>query len=121
MAFATPALAQTSLADTQLPDRAQEAQARALMTTIRCVECQGQSIADSQAPIAGTMRSLIRERIAGGETPGQVRHWLIGRYGDYISYDPPLDGATWPLWLAPIALLVVGAWIARSSFRRRVR
>ncbi len=118
--FATPAMAQQApLADTQLSDPAQEAQAKALMETIRCVECQGQAISDSNADIAANMRSLIRERIKAGESPEQVRAWLIQRYGDYISYDPPLGGATWPLWAAPFVLLVIGIAIARSSFRRK--
>jgi len=118
--IAAPAFAQpASLADTQLRDPAKEAQAKALMATIRCVECQGQSVADSDAPIAGSMRALIRERIQGGETPAQVRAWLIGRYGDYITYDPPLEGMTWPLWAAPVVLLVIGIAIARVSFRRK--
>ena len=120
VSFATPVVAQQApLADTQLSDPAQEAQAKALMETIRCVECQGQAIADSNADIAGNMRSLIRERIKSGERPEQVRTWLIQRYGDYISYDPPLGGATWPLWAAPFVLLVIGVAIARSSFRRK--
>lgn len=119
-AFTAPALAQRApLADTQLSDPAKEAQAKALMETIRCVECQGQAISDSNADIAGNMRSLIRERIKAGESPEQVRTWLIQRYGDYISYDPPLGGATWPLWAAPFVLLVIGIVIARSSFRRK--
>jgi len=113
--FAQPA----SLADTQLRDPVKEAQARALMETIRCVECQGQSVADSNAPIAGSVRALIRERIQNGETPGQVRAWLIDRYGDYITYDPPLSGLTWPLWGAPIVLLALGGLLARGAFRRR--
>ena len=120
--IAAPALGQgTSLADVQLRDPAKEAEAKALMETIRCVECQGQSVADSNAAIAGSMRSLIRARIQAGETPGQVRAWLIERYGDYITYDPPLGGLTWPLWAAPIVLLVVGISIARSSFRKKTR
>jgi len=123
---ATPALADPStppaaLAYTQLRDPVQEAQARALMQTLRCVVCQGQSIADSDASMAGDMRALVRSRIAAGETPATIRAWLIERYGDYISYDPPLGAATWPLWLAPIGLLVLGAVIARLSFRRRRR
>ena len=123
---ATPTLADPStppaaLAYTQLRDPAQEAQARALMQTLRCVVCQGQSIADSDASMAGDMRALVRSRIATGETPATIRAWLIERYGDYISYDPPLGAATWPLWLAPIGLLVLGTVIARSSFRRRRR
>jgi cytochrome c-type biogenesis protein CcmH len=123
IAVATPLAAQTSapaaLADTQLPDARREASAKALMETLRCVVCQGQSIADSDAQMAGDMRALVRGRIAAGDTPTQVRDWLIARYGDYITYDPPLSATTWPLWLAPALLLLAGAWIARTSFRRR--
>ena len=81
------------LAHSQLPDPTQEAAARALMATIRCLVCQGQSIADSDADMAGDMRALVRRRIAAGEPPAAVRDWLIARYGDYVSYDPPLSAA----------------------------
>lgn len=122
---ATPLTAQTvtpaALADTQLSDPAQEAQAKALMETLRCVVCQGQSIADSDASMAGDMRALVRTRIRAGERPAAIRQWLIDRYGDYITYDPPLGAATWPLWAAPFVLLALGGWIARGSFRRRGR
>ena len=110
-----------TLANTQLRDPAQEAQARALMESLRCLVCQGQSIADSDAGMAGDMRALVRGRIAAGEAPRSIRRWLIDRYGDYVTYDPPLSGATLPLWLAPIALLLAGAAIARASFRKRDR
>ncbi|KQN91094.1 cytochrome C biogenesis protein [Sphingomonas sp. Leaf231] len=119
---AAPGVAQTALpplAYTQLRDPAQERQARALMETLRCIVCQGQSIADSDADMAGEMRALVRQRIATGEAPETVRAWLIARYGDYVSYAPPLRGATLPLWLAPLALLGLGVWLARGSFRRR--
>ncbi len=126
IALATPALADPSpppaaLAYTQLRDPTQEAKAKALMETLRCLVCQGQSIADSDASLAGDMRALVRERIANGESPASIRAWLIQRYGDYVTYDPPLSAATWPLWLAPIMLLAVGALVARQSFRRRPR
>ncbi|MDY0959963.1 cytochrome c-type biogenesis protein [Sphingomonas sp. CFBP8993] len=105
--------------NTQLPDPHAEAQARALMGELRCVVCQGQSIADSDADMAADMRALVRQRIARGESPTAIRNWLIERYGDYVSYDPPLSGATALLWATPILLLALGAWIARSTFRRR--
>lgn len=108
-------------ADTQLPDGRQEAAASGLMETLRCLVCQGQSIADSDAPMAGDMRALVRQRIAAGEEPAAVRDWLVERYGAYVTYDPPLGAATWPLWLAPLLLLGVGAWLARGSFRRKER
>ena len=105
-------------ANIQLRDPAAEARARALMESLRCVVCQGQSIADSDASMAGDMRSLVRTRIAAGESAESIRRWLVARYGDYVSYDPPF-AAAWPLWLAPILLLAASAMIARGSFRRR--
>jgi cytochrome c-type biogenesis protein CcmH len=120
-AAAQPVIAPAHYANVQLADPAQEASARALMETLRCLVCQGQSIADSDADMAADMRALVRERIERGEKPASIRDWLVARYGDYVTYDPPLTGLTWPLWLAPILLLGVGGWIARSSFRRRKR
>jgi cytochrome c-type biogenesis protein CcmH len=122
--LAAPAFSQSSLpparyAYTQLEDPRQEAQARALMETLRCLVCQGQSIADSDADMAGDMRALVRERIAAGESPEAVRAWLIERYGNWVSYKPPLEPLTWPLWAAPVLLLAAGAWLARGRFRRR--
>jgi len=109
------------LANVQLPDPKQEAAAKALMETIRCLVCQGQSIADSNAELAGDMRNLIRQRIAAGQTPAEIRAWLVQRYGEWVTYDPPLDRTTWLLWAAPVLFLVIGAMIARGSLRRRRR
>jgi len=120
-AVAQPSTPPAPYANRQLADPAKEAAAKSLMETLRCLVCQGQSIADSDADMAADMRALVRERIAAGDKPDTIRAWLIARYGDYVTYDPPLSGLTWPLWLAPIALLAVGGWIARSSFRRRNR
>ena len=121
--IATPLAAQTrpaaDYANVQLRDPAQEAQAKALMETLRCLVCQGQSIADSDADMAGDMRSLVRQRIAGGESAGEVRDWLVARYGDYVTYDPPFSLLTAPLWIAPLVLIALGLWLARGSFKRR--
>lgn len=122
--LAAPAFAQSSLpparyAYTQLEDPRQEAQARGLMESLRCLVCQGQSIADSDADMAGDMRALVRERIAAGEKPEAVRAWLIDRYGNWVSYKPPVEPLTWPLWAAPVLMLAAGAWLARGRFRRR--
>ncbi len=123
---ASPALADSLLpaaeyANTQLPDPRQEAEAKALMETIRCLVCQGQAIADSDAEMAGDMRSLIRTRIAAGESPEEIRAWLVARYGNWVTYDPPLEPVTWPLWAAPVLLVLAGLWLARGRFRRRRR
>ena len=87
----SPLLADSNLppaywADRQLPDPRQEAKAQALMEELRCLVCQGQSIADSDAELAGDMRDLVRRRIAAGEKPDAIRAWLIERYGSWISY-----------------------------------
>jgi cytochrome c-type biogenesis protein CcmH len=106
-------------ANEQLPDPKREAAATALMQEIRCLVCQGQSIADSDAELAGDMRALVRQRIAAGERPEDVRRWLIDRYGAWVSYRPPVAPLSWPLYAAPIALLLAGAWLVRGRFRRR--
>lgn len=103
----------------QLPDARQEEAATELLFELRCLVCQGQSIADSDVSMAADMRRIVRQKIAAGEKPDAVRDWLIERYGSYVSYDPPLTLATAPLWLAPLTLLALGLWIARGSFRRR--
>jgi cytochrome c-type biogenesis protein CcmH len=108
-------------ANRQLEDPRQEAAAKALMETLRCLVCQGQSIADSDADLAGDMRALVRQRIAAGEDPAAIRHWLIERYGNWVSYEPPVEPATWPLWAAPILLVAAGLWLARGRFRRKAR
>jgi cytochrome c-type biogenesis protein CcmH len=122
--IAVPALADSDLpaarwANEQLPDPRQEAQAKALMEELRCLVCQGQSIADSNAELAGDMRAMVRQRIAKGEKPEAVRAWLIERYGNWVSYRPPVEPGTWPLWAAPWLLLVAGAWLLRKRLVRR--
>jgi cytochrome c-type biogenesis protein CcmH len=108
-------------ANRQLPDTRQEARAQALMAELRCLVCQGQSIADSDAELAGDMRDLVRRRIAAGEKPSAIRHWLVERYGSWISYRPTDEPAAWPLWLAPVILLGLGVWLLRRRIRFRRR
>jgi cytochrome c-type biogenesis protein CcmH len=115
--FADSNLPPAYWANRQLPDPKQEAAAQALMEQLRCLVCQGQSIADSDAELAGDMRDLVRRRIAAGEKPSAIRGWLIQRYGTWISYKPTAEPAAWPLWLAPLALLLIGAWFIRRRIR----
>lgn len=104
----------------QLDDPAKEAEAAALMQTLRCLKCQSQSIADSDAPMAGDMRHQVRSRILAGESPEQIRAWLIARYGDYVSYNPTVSATTWPLFAVPVLLiLIVGAVLLRRLGKRR--
>jgi len=124
-ALALPLAAQDSMppapyAYNQLADPALEAKASALMHTLRCLKCQSQSIADSDAPMAGDMRHQVRARILAGESPDQIRRWLIARYGDYVSYEPEVSTTTWPLFAIPVLviLIVAGVLLRRLGKRR---
>jgi len=77
------------------------------MLTLRCLKCQSQSIADSDAPMAGDMRHQVRVRIQAGQSPDEIRAWLVERYGDYVSYQPEVSTTTWPLFASPALLLAV--------------
>lgn len=119
--FAQSALPPAPYADRQIEDPALEKKARTLMETIRCLTCQSQSIADSNASMAGDLRSQIRERIMAGEQPEHIRAWLIERYGDWVSYEPTAEPILWPLWAAPLVLLGLGLLLLRGRIKRRRR
>lgn len=103
-------------ANRQLADPEQETAAQDLMETLRCLKCQSQSIADSDAPMAGDMRSQVRERIAAGDDPEAIRAWLVERYGDYVSYEPRLTTLTWPLFAVPLVLVLIAVALLRRRF-----
>jgi cytochrome c-type biogenesis protein CcmH len=122
--IAAPALSQGSgpipeLANQQLADPKMEAEATRLMHGLRCIQCQGQSIADSDAPMAATMRAEVRQQIAQGKKSENIRQWMIGRYGEWVSFEPDMKGAGLLLWATPILLLIAALWMARGIFRRR--
>lgn len=118
-AAAQSVMADAQLANTQLADPAKEAKAKELMLTVRCIVCQGQSIADSDAQLAGDMRALIRKRIDQGESPDSISKWLVERYGNWVTYSPPVSAVGVPLWIAPILFLMLGLFFARGRFRKR--
>lgn len=122
--LAMPILAQQSMppapyAYTQLEDPELEAQATALMETLRCLKCQSQSINDSDAPMAGDMRHQVRSRILAGESPDQIRSWLTQRYGDYVSYQPEVSSTTWPLFAIPLVLVLIVGGVLFSRLGKR--
>lgn len=118
--LAVPAMAQ-DLAEVSLADPAREEVALDLMDTIRCVVCEGQPISGSDAPMAGDMRRIIRERIAAGDRPDEVRAWLVSRYGDWVSFKPEVKPATLPLWLLPLAALLGGLVLVARRLRWKKR
>lgn len=98
-----------------------EMEARDVGKSLRCVVCQNQSIEDSSAPLAADMRLLVRERLAAGDTPDQVRSYMTERYGNFVLMKPPFQADTLPLWLSPIGFVVLAAagWLAYVRPRTR--
>jgi cytochrome c-type biogenesis protein CcmH len=115
-----PALAVTSPAE-MLQDPAQEARARALGRELRCLVCQNQSIDDSDADLARDLRRLVRERIAAGDSDAEIKRFLVERYGQFVLLRPPVEPATWLLWLGPPAVLLLGAGLLVGFYRARRR
>ncbi len=113
--LAAPVFAQ----ERQLADPALEQRARSLSYEIRCVVCQSQSIAESDADIARDMRGLIREQIAAGRSDQDIRDYLVARYGDFILFEPPFKATTYALWIGPFVLLVAALIGVIVFFRRR--
>jgi cytochrome c-type biogenesis protein CcmH len=120
-AVADSLLPDAEMANVQLSDPAKERKAKALMETIRCLVCQGQSIADSDADMASDMRALIRQRIDKGEDPESIRAWLVERYGAWVTYSPPTTTITSPLWVLPLAFFVIGLFLVRGRLKVKGR
>ena len=99
-----------------------EARAVALQKELRCVVCQGQSLDESDAPLAADLRHLIRVRIMSGDSDEQVEQYLVARYGDFILMKPPLEPLTYALWFGPLGILLIGgAAVALVIARARKR
>ena len=100
------------------PIRRRKRARRALQKQFRCLVCQGESLDESNAPLAADLRRLIREHIARGESDAQITQYLVARYGDFILMKPPFEEDTWLLWLAPFGVLLLGGGIAFVIVRR---
>ena len=101
------------------PDAATEQRLKDLAEELRCLVCQNQTIADSNATLAQDLRNQIREQIAQGRSDDQIRTYMVERYGDFVLYRPPLKATTVVLWLGPLLLLVVGAVVFWRVVARR--
>lgn len=110
--FLVSAAAHAAPAPGALTDPAQEARARALQKELRCMVCQGESIDESNAPLAADLRALVRAHIRAGESDDQIKQFLVARYGDVILMQPPFDADTYALWLTPFLVLMSAAGVA---------
>jgi len=101
------------------PDPQVEQRLKSLAEELRCLVCQNQTIADSNAPLALDLRNQIRQQVAEGKTDAQIRDFLVERYGDFVLYRPPLKASTLLLWIGPFVLVAVGAVVFAAVIRRR--
>ena len=120
LAFAsTLALAQVSdPAPLQFQSPAEEQHFRALVSELRCVMCQNQSLADSNAMVAHDLRREVLELMRQGRTDAQIKDYLVARYGEFVLYKPRIEERTWLLWFGPIALLFAGGLVVAFVVRR---
>ena len=108
------AVAQPAQADPHLEKRVTD-----LSNELRCLVCQNQTLADSNAPLALDLRNEIREQLAAGKSEQDVVDFMVARYGDFVLYRPPFKASTLALWLGPFALLALGAWLFWRRVARR--
>jgi len=97
----------------------QEQRADKLAHGLRCLVCQNQTLAESNAPLAQDMRKLIRGQLAEGKSDAQIMRFFEDRYGDFVRYDPPFKPITWLLWVGPFALLALGFLVLVRTLQRR--
>jgi cytochrome c-type biogenesis protein CcmH len=103
------------------PSVALDARLKNLEADLRCLVCQNQTLADSNADLAADLRLEVRELALAGKSDGEIRDYLVARYGDFVLYDPPLKRTTWLLWFGPFALLATGGLLWWRVLRRRER
>lgn len=102
-------------------DPAMDKRVAALAVELRCLVCQNQTLADSNAPLAVDLRNQIREQFKQGASEQDVIDFMVARYGDFVLYKPPFKASTLALWIGPFVLLALGVWaLLRQIARRRV-
>ncbi|MFT4257512.1 MAG: cytochrome c-type biogenesis protein CcmH [Pseudoxanthomonas sp.] len=122
--LALPAISFAQSGNPALPqfrDAAEETRFHQLTGELRCVMCQNQSLADSDAQIAHDLRREVLELMHQGRTDRQIKDFLVERYGEFVLYEPPMDKHTWLLWFGPFALVLLGAGIMLRVLRRQPR
>ncbi|TDK19975.1 cytochrome c-type biogenesis protein CcmH [Luteimonas aestuarii] len=102
-------------------DAAEERRFNALLAELRCVMCQNQSLADSNAQIAHDLRREVFDLMRSGRSDREIKAYLVERYGEFVLYQPPLGASTWLLWFGPALLLLAGAVLVARIVRKRSR
>jgi cytochrome c-type biogenesis protein CcmH len=116
LALAAPALAIDPI---EFRDRAEETRFQKLTRELRCLVCQNQDLADSDADLAKDLRHEIFEMMRAGKSDTEIKAFLTARYGDFVLYRPPVQANTWVLWFGPLLVLLAGAVVVIRVVRRR--
>jgi cytochrome c-type biogenesis protein CcmH len=103
----------------EFSDPAQEQRYKDLIEELRCLVCQNQSLADSNAALAQDLRREVYRKLIDGDNNKDIIKYLVARYGDFVLYRPPFKLTTYLLWLGPIIFLIIGIWIAVSLIRKQ--
>ena len=121
LALATGATALAKEAAPLADKPAVEARMRKLAEELRCLVCQNQTIADSNAELASALRRELRELVEQGKSDDEIRAFMTARYGDFVLYNPPLKESTAFLWVGPFLLLGLGGGIWWTVARKRAK
>src|SRR5579863_8607266 len=104
-----------------LPDAAEQARYEVLIHVFRCLVCQNETIADSDADLAADLRRQVHVMVAAGKSDAEIRSYLVDRYGNFVLYKPPVETSTWLLWGGPFLLLFAGLVVVVTVVKRRAR
>ena len=115
----TWSLAQAGEAVSTNDDPVLEKRVMALSDKLRCLVCQNQTIADSNAELAVDLKNQVREKLRQGQTEQQVLDFMVARYGDFVLFQPQVKSTTWLLWFGPFVLLVLGFVVLIATLRKR--
>lgn len=102
-------------------DPALQARVMAIAAELRCLVCQNETVAASQSALAQDLRQQIGTRLTAGESPDQIREFMVARYGEFVLYRPAFNGLTALLWIGPFMLLIGALWVLRRNVRARSR
>lgn len=120
-ALSFSALAQLQQVQEPLVFESQQQQDRFdnLTKELRCLVCQNQNLADSDAQLAHDLKREVHTMLQTGASDEEIKQFMVERYGDFVLYRPPVQQNTYLLWLAPLVLLLGGAWVLLSNIRKR--